>query len=195
MVCSEGGQDPQGQKAPKCLKTLVFSGMLCPPEGGFPVSQDKVRNLKNTVWKTPFGTLRGFRGRFSGERKTRTSFFGTNFLNTPRGPGHPGKIPGTSQIPLLETQGRRTFEGGRELFGHHPFAWKTPTPPGGLRNQKVNLCALFSCLILSRALRRGLAVDFAVKRGSEKSEGFSEGVHRRRFPEGVLDNAPYFGYF
>ena len=26
-----------------------------------------------------------------------------------------------------------------------PFAWKTPTPPGGLRTQKVNLCALFSC--------------------------------------------------
>ena len=35
------------------------------------------------------------------ERKMRT-----NFLNTPRGPGHPGKIPGTSQIPLFETQGR-----------------------------------------------------------------------------------------
>ena len=26
------------------------------------------------------------------------------------GPGHPGKIPGTSQIPLFETQGRQTFE-------------------------------------------------------------------------------------
>ena len=77
----------------------------------------------------------------------RTNFFGINFLNTPRGPGHPGKIPGTSQIPLFETQGRQTFEGEHELFGHHPFAWKTPTPPGGLRTQKVNLCALFSCLI------------------------------------------------
>ena len=76
----------------------------------------------------------------------RTNFFCTNFLNTPRGPGNPGKIPGTSQIPLIETQGRQTFEGGHELFGHHPFAWKTPTPPGGLRTQKVNLCALFSGL-------------------------------------------------
>ena len=67
-------------------------------------------------------------------------------MNTARGPGHPGKIPGTSRIPLFETQGRQSFEGGHEVFGHHPFAWKTPTPPGGLRTQKLNLCALFSCL-------------------------------------------------
>ena len=76
----------------------------------------------------------------------RTNFFCTNFLNTPRGPGHPGKIPRTSQIPPSETQGRHTFEGEHELFGHHPFAWKTPPPPGGLRTQKLNLCALFSCM-------------------------------------------------
>ena len=61
----------------------------------------------------------------------------------PRGPGHPAKIPGTSQVPSLETQGRQTFEGGHELFDPHPFAWKTPTPPDGLRTQKVDLCALF----------------------------------------------------
>ena len=78
------------------------------------------------------------------ERKMRTKFFCTTFLNTPRRPGHPGKNPGTSQIPRLETQGRQTFEGGHEVFGHHPFEWKTPTPPGGLRTQKVYLCALFS---------------------------------------------------
>ena len=76
----------------------------------------------------------------------RTKFFCTNFLNTRRGPGHPGKIPGTSRIPLFETQGRQSFEGGHEVFGHHPFAWKTPTPPGGLRTPKLNLCALFSGL-------------------------------------------------
>ena len=72
----------------------------------------------------------------------RTNFFCANFLNTPRGLGHPGKIPGTSQIPLFETQGRQTFEGAHGVFGHHPFTWKTPTSPGGLRTQKVNLCAL-----------------------------------------------------
>ena len=76
----------------------------------------------------------------------RTNFFCTKFLNTPRDPGHPGKIPGTSQIPLFETQGRQTFEGGQEVLGHHPFAWKTPTATGSLRTQKVSLCALFSCL-------------------------------------------------
>ena len=88
---------------------------------------------------------------FFRERKMHTKFFCTNFLNTARGPGHPGKIPGTSRIPLFETQGKQSFEGGHEVFGHHPFAWKTPTPPGGLRTQKLNLCALFSCLILLSA--------------------------------------------
>ena len=74
------------------------------------------------------------------DRKMRTNSFCTNF---------PGKFPGTSQISLLETQGRQTLEGGHELFGRHPFAWKTPTPPGGLRTQKVNLCAPFFCLTLN----------------------------------------------
>ena len=49
----------------------------------------------------------------------------------------------------IATQGRQTFEGGHKPFDPHPFVWKTPTPPGGLRTQKllkVNLCALFSCL-------------------------------------------------
>ena len=79
--------------------------------------------------------------------KCARTFFGTNLLKTPRGPGHPGKIRGTSEISLFETQGRQTFEGGRELFGHRPSAWKTTTPPGGLRTPKVNLCgALFSGL-------------------------------------------------
>ena len=55
-----------------------------------------------------------------------------------------------SEILLFETQGRQTFEGGHELFGHHPFACKTPTPLGGLRTQEVNICALFSCLSFLR---------------------------------------------
>ena len=74
----------------------------------------------------------------------RTNFFGTNVLNSPRGPGHPGKIPGDiQQIPLFETQGRQTFGGGHELFDPHPFAWKNPTQPGGLRAQKVSLVLVF----------------------------------------------------
>ena len=73
----------------------------------------------------------------------RTNFFCKNFLNTARGPGHPGQNPGTSQIPPFETQGRKTFEGGHEVFGHHPFPWKTPTPPDGLRTQKINLFGSF----------------------------------------------------
>ena len=76
----------------------------------------------------------------------RTNFLSTNFLNTPKIPGHPGKIPGTSQIPLSETQGRQTFEGEHEFFGHHPFAWKTPTPPGGAVSGPKKLIFVFFSL-------------------------------------------------
>ena len=77
------------------------------------------------------------------ERKMRTNFLSTNCLNTPKGPGHPGEIPGTSQVPPYESQRRQTFEGEHEVFDPHPFAWKTPTPPGGLRTQKVIISVLF----------------------------------------------------
>ena len=97
--------------------------------------------LPSACWAHSASKMATFR-----ERKMRTNFFCTNSLNTPKGPGHPSKIPGTSQIPLFETQGRQSFEGEHEVFDHHPFPWKTPTPLGGLRNQKVNLCSLFSCL-------------------------------------------------
>ena len=90
-----------------------------------------------------------------GMKNAHELFLHQLFVNTPRGSGHPGKIPGTSLIPLFETQGRQTFEGWHELFGHHPFAWKTPTPPGGLWTQKVNLCALFSCLKVVRESYQG----------------------------------------
>ena len=53
----------------------------------------------------------------------------------------PAKFPGHPR-----SHGRQSFEGEHEVFDHHPFPWKTPTPPGGFRTQKVNLCALFSCL-------------------------------------------------
>ena len=38
VVCSEGGQDPQ--RAPKCLKMMMFSG-ICRPLNGLPLSQAK----------------------------------------------------------------------------------------------------------------------------------------------------------
>ena len=65
-------------------------------------------------------------------------------LEHPQGPGTSRQnsldIPRSS---LRNPQGRQTFEGGHELFDHHTFAWKTLAPPGSLRTQKVDLCALF----------------------------------------------------
>ena len=50
LVCSEGGQDPQGQKAGKCLKTVLFSRILCSSGGDF-----LCRKPKSGIWKTLFG--------------------------------------------------------------------------------------------------------------------------------------------
>ena len=52
VVCSEGGPDPQVQKAPKCLKTLVFSGSLCPSEKVYLCEgqESEKHRLENTVW-------------------------------------------------------------------------------------------------------------------------------------------------
>ena len=119
------------------LKRMVvpISRCLCPLSLGVTILRLPLQSLTRAPTKAqPLTFANSFR-----ERKMRTKFFCTNFLNTARGPGHPGKIPGTSRIPLFETQGRQSFEGGHEVFGHHPFAWKTPTPPGGLRTQKLNL--------------------------------------------------------
>ena len=44
------------------------------------------------------------------------TFLAQTFLNTPRGPGHPGQIPGTSQVPPFQTQGRQTW---RKFKGQH----------------------------------------------------------------------------
>ena len=87
----------------------------------------------------------------------RTNFFGTNFLSTPRGPGHPGTIPGTSQIPSVETQGKQTFEGGHGLFDPHPLSrGRPPPPPGSLRTQKLISVLFFLALISNTPVIMGV---------------------------------------
>ena len=73
-------------------------------------------------------------------RKMNTNFFRTNFLNTPKGsgtkfPGHPRFLTSKPKEDKLSREGT-----------NFSITWKTSTPPGGLWTQKVNLCALFSCL-------------------------------------------------
>ena len=53
-------------------------------------------------------------------------------------PGYPGSIPGTS---LRKSFSSITRE-GTSCLTPHPFAWKNPTQPDGLRTQTFNLCAL-----------------------------------------------------
>ena len=48
----------------------------------------------------------------------------------------------TSQIPLFETQGRQTFEGGHDLFGHHPSR-RRPPPHRSVSGPKKLIFVLF----------------------------------------------------
>ena len=78
-----------------------------------------------------------------GKRKMRTNFFFHKLFEHPQRSGHPGKIPGTSQVPSVETQGRQTFEGGHKLFDPHPFAWKTPPPHPAVSGPQKLIFVLF----------------------------------------------------
>ena len=71
-----------------------------------PFSQAKTKSLCSSLG--PITTL-------GNEECARFFCLSTNFLNTPKGRGHPVKIPRTSQIPLFETQGRQTFDTQRAL--------------------------------------------------------------------------------
>ena len=83
------------------------------------------------------------------------------------------------------------FRGRHELFGHHPFAWKTPTPLGGLRTQIVNLCALFSCLTnLFLALWEFLAFPFRMNAWEFAKGGGAKRIMRFWGGGNVLSSAP-----
>ena len=83
------------------------------------------------------------------------SFFCTNFLS-PRGPGHPVKIPGTSQV---STQGKQTLR--EQTFRPPPLQVEDPHATQSLRTQKVNLCAL-SCFLNNLQVCRFASPDFNV---------------------------------
>ena len=88
-----------------------------------------------------------------------------------------------SQIPLFEAQGRQTFEGGHELFGHRPFAWKIPTPPGGLKRLIFVLFSLPELGCISWAIppvRLGLSGRNSGKTPEMLSERFLEFPSRVR---------------
>ena len=103
------------QEESTCNKKTIFEGFA-----------GKIRSAEtgSQNFRCAFGGRREYRGR----KNEQKLFFSHKLLNTPRDPGHPSKIPGTSQAPPFETQRRQTFERGHELFDHHLFEWKTPTP-------------------------------------------------------------------
>ena len=65
----------------------------------------------------------------------------------------------------FETQGRQTFEGGHELFDHHPFGWKTLSPTGGLRTKNLIFVLFFSCLNCKGIFEKGTVKPLLRGRG------------------------------
>ena len=58
------------------------------------------------------------------DREMSTNLFCTNYLNTPRGPGHPGDIPGC----LLRKSRKTYFRGRARTFRPPPFRVDDPHP-------------------------------------------------------------------
>ena len=95
--------------------------------------------LRKTPEFTKMGEIRelfvlalsfGLPGRLPIEHK----LFRSNFSATLGNPTGPAKVPG-----YLSSKGHT------ELFGPHPFTWKTPTPPEDSRTQKFEF--LLVCLV------------------------------------------------
>ena len=57
--------------------------------------------------------------------------------------GHLRDIPAKSRDIPPKKFGFPGFEGHTELFGPHPFTWKTPTPPENIRTKKFRFGFLF----------------------------------------------------
>ena len=75
--------------------------------------------------------------RYSRERKLNTNFFFSNFSGTS---GISRQNPGISRPKSLISL---VFEGRIELFGPHPFTWKTPTPLENIRTKKFGFGFFF----------------------------------------------------
>ena len=91
---------------------------------------------KNTVKQAlgvPWSLLRGdFR-----ERKLNPNFFSLKLFGQLR------DIPAKSRDIPPKKFDSLGFEGHTELFGPHPFVWKTPTPPENIRAQKFRFGFVF----------------------------------------------------
>ena len=88
-----------------------------------------------------------------GNENWTQTFFSQTFRAPP---GYPGKIPGYP-AQKFDFPG---FEGHTELFGPHPFVWKTPTPPENIRAQKFRFGFVFRAWVemdnnTSRQFKRG----------------------------------------
>ena len=84
-----------------------------------------------------------------GKDKCTRAFACTNFLNTPRGPGHPGKISGTSQIPLFETQrGHKLSREGTNFSATTPSRGRPPPHWAVSGPNKKLIFVLFFCLTI-----------------------------------------------
>ena len=124
---------------------------------GFPLSKAEVRNVKNTVWKTPFGTLR-LTKRMGGGKRTRERIR----------PKISGPLPKSfwsalSWILLQETQGNDTWWGVESVpdeGGSKTAFLACPPPPAEPRGEKKTF---FCVQILGGEKRLKFGEKWAVK--------------------------------
>ena len=67
----------------------------------------------------------------------RANFLSTNFLKTPRGPGHPGKIPLDIPDSSLRNPRKTNFRGTARSFWPPPLRVEDPHPTGRSPDPKI----------------------------------------------------------
>ena len=106
------------------------------------------------------------------ERKLNTNFFFLKLFGQFR------DIPAKSRdIPpkKLDFPG---FEGRIELFGPHPFTWKTPTPPENIRTKKFGFGFLFLGWSPALARKDYLLLPLSVFQNNHKGGTLDGGTPR-----------------
>ena len=99
--------------------------------GNFTPTPSAPTPCKTSRFKEVFG------GSQNRERKLNTNFFFLKLF------GHPRDIPAKCRDIPPKKFDSLCFEGHIELFGPHPFTWKTPTPLENIRTKKFGFGFLF----------------------------------------------------
>ena len=127
------GHQPQASER----LALSFVVWILVQHGGlYGIKVGENQGISTEIWHTDPKNM-AYEPPFYRERKLNPNFFSLKLF------GHPRDIPAKSRDIPPKKFDFPGFGGHTELFGPHPFVWKTPTPPENIRAQKFRFGFVF----------------------------------------------------